>query len=48
MVTPQVDITEDQTSPDQLREAFEGVAGNKVSAVLRVIRSLATNLEISM
>ncbi|EIM86004.1 uncharacterized protein STEHIDRAFT_98331 [Stereum hirsutum FP-91666 SS1] len=24
-----VDITEDQTSPDQLREAFEGVAGNK-------------------
>ncbi|TFY78967.1 hypothetical protein EWM64_g5047 [Hericium alpestre] len=24
-----VDITEDQTSPDQLREAFQGVAGNK-------------------
>ncbi len=28
----QVDITEDQTSPDQLREAFRGIAGDKVSA----------------
>jgi hypothetical protein len=26
----QVDITEDQTSPDQLREAFQGAANNKV------------------
>ena len=26
----QVDITEDQTSPDQLREAFQGAASNKV------------------
>jgi hypothetical protein len=25
-----VDITEDQTSPDQLREAFRGIAGDKV------------------
>jgi hypothetical protein len=25
----QVEITEDQTSIDQLREAFQGVAGNK-------------------
>ena len=25
-----VDITEDQTSPEQLREAFQGIAGNKV------------------
>ena len=28
--TTQVDITEDQTSPDQLREAFQGAANNKV------------------
>jgi hypothetical protein len=28
--TVQVDITEDQTSPDQLREAFQGAANNKV------------------
>ena len=28
--TVQVDITEDQTSPDQLREAFQGAASNKV------------------
>ena len=26
-----VDITEDQTTPDQLREAFRGIAGDKVS-----------------
>jgi hypothetical protein len=26
----QVDITEDQTTPDQLREAFRGIAGDKV------------------
>ena len=26
----QVDITEDQTSPDQLRDAFQGAASNKV------------------
>ena len=26
----QVDIMEDQTSPDQLREAFRGIAGDKV------------------
>jgi hypothetical protein len=25
-----VDITEDQTSPEQLREAFRGLAGDKV------------------
>ena len=25
-----VDITEDQTTPDQLREAFKGIAGDKV------------------
>jgi len=28
--TVQVEITEDQTSPDQLREAFQGAANNKV------------------
>jgi hypothetical protein len=28
--TGQVEITEDQTSPDQLREAFQGAANNKV------------------
>ena len=27
-----VDITEDQTTPDQLREAFRGIADDKVSA----------------
>ena len=26
-----VDITEDQTSPEQLREAFRGIANDKVS-----------------
>jgi hypothetical protein len=26
----QVEITEDQTSPDQLRDAFQGAASNKV------------------
>lgn len=26
----QVDITEDQTSPDQLRDAFRGIAKDKV------------------
>jgi Ca2+-binding EF-hand superfamily protein len=25
-----VDITEDQTTPEQLREAFRGIAGDKV------------------
>lgn len=30
-----VDITEDQTSPDQLREAFRGIASDKVSCVAR-------------
>jgi Ca2+-binding EF-hand superfamily protein len=28
-----VDITEDQTSPDQLREAFRGIASDKVCSV---------------
>lgn len=27
----QVEITEDQTSPAQLRESFRGIAGDKVS-----------------
>lgn len=30
-ILSQVDITEDQTSPDQLREAFRGIAADKVS-----------------
>lgn len=30
----QVDITEDQTSPEQLREAFRGIAGDKVGMIL--------------
>lgn len=29
-----VDITEDQTSPEQLREAFRGIAADKVRSVL--------------
>jgi hypothetical protein len=28
----QVDITEDQTTPDQLRDAFRGIASDKVRA----------------
>jgi hypothetical protein len=28
---PQTDITEDQTSPDQVRESFAGIAQGKVS-----------------
>jgi len=32
--TVQVEITEDQTSPDQLREAFQGAANNKVRGSL--------------
>jgi Ca2+-binding EF-hand superfamily protein len=34
-----VDITEDQTSPDQLREAFRGIAGDKV----RVLATISTS-----
>lgn len=34
----QVDITEDQTSSEQLREAFHGIAGDKVNAVLPLSR----------
>jgi Ca2+-binding EF-hand superfamily protein len=29
-----VDITEDQTSPEQLREAFRGIAADKVRYLL--------------
>lgn len=28
-----MDITEDQTSPDQLRESFRGIAGDKVGFI---------------
>lgn len=31
-----VDITEDQTSPEQLREAFRGIAGDKVRVLQNI------------
>lgn len=31
-----VDITEDQTTPDQLREAFRGIAADKVCITIEV------------
>ena len=31
-----VDITEDQTSPEQLREAFRGIAGDKVRVLQKI------------
>jgi cofilin len=42
--TVQVEITEDQTSPDQLREAFQGAANNKVRLGELPFRSLAKSL----
>lgn len=35
-----VDITEDQTSPEQLRESFLGIAGNKVGDIRLMTRAL--------
>ena len=35
LISSQVDIMEDQTSPAQLRESFRGIAGDKASRLLR-------------
>jgi hypothetical protein len=40
----QVDIMEDQTSPEQLRDAFRGIANDKVQGFILVSTHLITFL----